>query len=72
MGLQSFLDRVDVSQTELADTLGMCQSRISDIALAKVDPRLSEVLAIQRWAKVIAKRKKLRKAERLSWSYLEK
>lgn len=68
--LQAFMDRVGATDAEVADAVERDRTTINRIRRKVVDPDAETLLRISRWAQGVAKRKRLRKSEQLSWDYL--
>lgn len=70
MDLQTFMDEVGVEDTDVADAVGKDRSTISRIRRKRFRPDAETLLLLNAWADEIAKRKRLRVRERLTWDYL--
>ncbi len=70
MSLYEFMERLGVSDEEVAQAIGRDRSTISRIRREKVVPDSQTLLKLNRWAVGAASRKRLRVAERLTWDHL--
>ena len=70
MDLDEFMERLGVSDAEVAQAIGRDRSTISRIRRRKVVPDSLTLLKLNRWAVEAAQRKRLRRSERLTWDHL--
>jgi plasmid maintenance system antidote protein VapI len=70
MELADFLAKLDVSQTAVAEAIGITQATISRIAARKQRPDGDTLLRIQRWADTIARQQQINPADWLSWEWV--
>ena len=70
MELTRFMQRVGASDQEVAAAIDRDRSTISRIRRKVFDPDARTLLRLNCWADEVARRKRLRRSEWLSWDYL--
>ena len=70
MDLNSFMERVKATDTDLAEVVGCARSTVGRIRRKEFDPRAKTLLRINRWAARVAEELGLGWSERLTWEHL--
>lgn len=70
MDLQSFMDKVEMNDTQVGAAVGKNQSIIYRVRLRKVVPDAVTLLLLTKWSEKIRKKRHWSKRFALSWDYI--